>query len=102
MISPSATSSISSLESNGCINTDEQDKANLLINFFREQTILDDGHAELQVLPPYNVESTLNSIILTLLEVESVLKSLPIGKESDSNRLSNHVFKELSNELALP
>ena len=102
MISPSATSSISSLESNGCINTDEKDKANLLNNYFREQTFLDDSHAELPVLPPYNVESILNSIILTPLEVESVLKSLPTGKESGSNRLSNRVLKELSKELALP
>ena len=61
-----ATSSIPSLESNGCIYTDEQDKANLLNNYFEEQTFLDDGHAELPALPPYNIDSNLNSIILTL------------------------------------
>ena len=100
--SPTATSSIPSLESNGRIYTDEQDKANLLNNYFKEQTLLDDSNAELPSLPPYNIASTLNSIILTPLEVESVLKSLPIGKASGPNGLSNRILKELSKELAFP
>ena len=95
MISPTATSSIPSLESNGRIYTDEQDKANLLNNYFKEQTLLDDSNAELPALPPYNIDSTLNSIILNPLEVESVLKSLPIGKASGPNGLSNRILKEL-------
>ena len=102
MISPTASSSIPPLESNGCIYIDEQDKANLLNNYFKEQTFLDDDDAELPALPPYNTESTLNSIILTPLEIESVLKSLPIGKASAPNGLSNRILKELSKELALP
>ena len=102
MISSFVTSSIPPLESNGCIYTDEQDKANLLNNYFKEQIYLDEGHAELPALPPYNVESILNSIILTPLKVKSVLKSLPIGKASGPNGLSNRIFKELSKELALP
>ena len=77
-------------------------KANLLNNDFKEQTFLDDGHAELPAIPPYNVESTLNSIILTPVEVESVLKSLSIGKTSGPNGLSNRILKELPKELALP
>ena len=48
----------------------------------------------MEALPPYNIESTLNSIILTPLEVESVLKSLPIGKASGPNGLSNRILKE--------
>ena len=84
------------------VYTDEQDKANLLNNYFKEQTFLDDSDAELPALPPYNIESTLNSIILTPLEVESVLKSLPIGKASGPNGLSNRILKELSKELAFP
>ena len=102
VISATATSSIPSLESNGRIYTDEQDKANLLNNYFKEQTLLDDSNAELPALPPYNIESTLNSIILTPLEVESVLKSLPIGKASGPYGLSNRILKELSKELAFP
>ena len=102
VISPTATSSIPPLESNGRIYTDEQDKANLLNNYFKEQTLLDDSNTELPALPPYNIESTLNSIILTPLEVESVLKSLPIGKASGPNGLSNRILKELSKELAFP
>ena len=102
VISPAATSSIPSLESNGCIYTDEQDKANLLNNYFKEQTLLDDSHAELQALPPYNIESTLNSIILTPLQVESVLKSLPTGTASGPNGFSNHNLKELSKQLTFP
>ena len=102
VISPTATSSIPSLESSGRIYTDEQDRANLLNNYFKEQTFLDDSNTELPALPPYNIESTLNSIILTPLEVESILKSLPIGKASGPNGLSNRILKELSKELAFP
>ena len=102
MISPTATSSIPLLESNGCIYTDEQEKANSLNNYFKEQTFLDDGHAEFPFLLSYNVESTLNLIILTPLEVESVLKSLPIGKASGPNGFSNRTLKELSKGLAVP
>ena len=101
-ISPTANSSIPTLESNVCIHNDKQDKANLLNNYFKEQTFLDDGHAELPFLLPYNIESTLNSIIHTPLEVESVLKSLPIGKAYGPNGLNNHILKELSKELTLP
>ena len=94
-ISPTAISSIPTLESNVCIHTDEQGKTNLLNNYFKEQTFLDDGHAELPFLLPYNIESTLNTIILTPLEVESVLKSLPIGKTPGPNGLNNHILKDL-------
>ena len=102
MISPTATSSIPTLDSNGRIYTDEQDKANLLNSYFKEQTLLGDSNAELSALPPYNIESTINSVILTPLEVESVLKSLPTGKASGPNGLSNRILKELPKELAFP
>ena len=102
VISHFATSSIPPLESSGCIYNDEQDKVKLLNNYFKEQAFLDECHAEFPALPPYNVESTLNSIILIPLEVESVLKSLPIGKASGPNGSSNRILKELSKELALP
>ena len=102
MISLNATSSIPPLESNGCIYSDKQDKANLLNNdYFKEETVLDNGHTEPPALPPYNIESTLNSIILTPLEVESVLKSLSTGKTSGPNGLCNRILKELSKALPL-
>ena len=40
-ISPSSNSSIPTLEKDGLIFTDETDKANVLNDFFRDQTILD-------------------------------------------------------------
>ena len=46
-ISPS-NSSIPTLEKDGFIFTDETDKANVLNDFFRDQTILDDQHAPIQ------------------------------------------------------
>ena len=82
MISPNATFSDPPLESNGSIYTDDQDKANLLNNYFKEQTFLDDGHAELPDLLAYNVAFNLESIIFTPLEVESVPKSLSVDKAS--------------------
>ena len=53
-------------------------------------------------LPAATVITPLNSIILSSLEVESVLKSLPIAKASGRDGLSNRVLRELSKELSVP
>ena len=82
MISPNATSSISPLESSGSIYNDEQDKANPINIYFKEQTFEDECHAGHPDLPECNVASNFEYIFLTPLDVEYVLKMLPIGKAS--------------------
>ena len=101
-IKPTFTSSIPPLESNGHIVTDEYEKANTFNTYFQSQTILDDSNAVLPELPPPSYHTQLNRIIITPLEVESILKTLKLGKASGPNGLNNRVLKELSKELSSP
>ena len=48
----------------------------------------------------YPVDSPLSNIVLTLDEVDSVLKSLPVGKAVGPDGISNRVIKELSREIS--
>ena len=48
------------------------------------------------------LNSHLDNITLSELEVESVIKTLVIGKASGPNDLSNRILRELSSELAIP
>ena len=67
------------------------------------QTVLSEQNAILPDLPDINrLNSRLDSIVFTRLEVESVLKSLALGKASGPNGLSNRILRELSNELLTP
>ena len=74
-VSPNFKSAIPSLQFNDVICSDDQDKANILNGYFLSQTILDDKGAILPILPSSVLVSQLHSIILTPLEVESILKS---------------------------
>ena len=51
---------------------------------------------------PSVIISELNTIVLTPLEVESVLKTLTVGKASGPNVLNNRILKELSSQLSFP
>ncbi|MCG8113035.1 MAG: reverse transcriptase domain-containing protein [Candidatus Thiodiazotropha taylori] len=95
-------SSIPPLESNGHVYTDEHDKANIFNNFFQSQTILDDSNANLPELPPPSYNTQLNNLVLTPLEVESVIQTLKTGKASGPNGLNNRILKELSKEISSP
>lgn len=101
-ISPNSKSTVPSLEYNDEIYTDELDKANLLNGYFQSQTTLDEANTVLPDLPVVPIELQLSQIILSPLEVESVLKSLPLGKAAGPNGLSNRILRELSSELSLP
>ena len=55
------------------------------------------------LLPNINrFNSHLDSIVFTRLEVESVFKSLVVGKASVPNGLSSRILHELPNELSIP
>ena len=74
-ISPKSSSTIPPLEKNGTVYVEEFEKAQLLNDFFTQQTHLDESNANLPNLAPFNGTSELDSIILNSIEVESVLKS---------------------------
>lgn len=101
-ISPNSRSSIPTLQFNNDTYSDDYDKANILNNYFQTQTILDDKDAILPnlSLPVLNLQ--LDNIILTPLEVEAILKILPIGKASGPDGMSNRILRELACELSVP
>ena len=63
---------------------------------------MDDHGVELPPLDSYNVLSELSSLQITPNEVESVLKSLPLGKASGPDGINNRVLRELCRELSVP
>ena len=99
-ISPS-NSSIPTLEKDGLIFTDETDKANVLNDFFRDQTILDDQHAPIPNIEPYT-DNTMSLLVITPLEVESIMKCLPLGKAVGPDGINNRILRECSRELSHP
>ena len=101
-ISPNNQSSCPPLEKDGLVYSDEKEKANLLNDFFRDQTLLDDQNAEIPEVVPYPVLHNLDFISLTPDEVKSILKSLPIGKATGPDGVSNRILSALANELSIP
>ena len=100
-IKPDQTDVIPPLNKNGQIYSEEKENANILNNFFTEQSLLDDSQATL----PQTVKNTtykLDSIIVTPEKVRDTLKSLPIGKAAGPDLINNRLLKELAQPLALP
>ena len=64
-IAPNSKTSIPPLEKDGVIYSDDSAKANVLNDFFRDQTILNDKNTVLPDLIPYTVENSLNSLTFT-------------------------------------
>ena len=102
VISPTNSSSIPPLGNNGQTYTDNLDKANLLNNYFREQTLINDDNVNVPDVAYYDIVNELSSIILTPAEIEIVLKSLSVGKAVGPDGISNKILRELSVELSLP
>ena len=101
-INSNSNSSIPPLEYGNKIYTNESDKANIFNKYFQSQTILDETNAVPPDIAPPDLNSELNNIVLTPLEVESVLKTLTVGKASGPNGPSNRVLKDLSVQLSIP
>ena len=77
-------------------------KANVLNDFFRDQTLLNDHEAALPEIAPYLVERCLSSLVLSRNEVKLILKSLPVGKATGPDGLSNRILSVLADELSIP
>ena len=83
-IKPNQTSSISPLNVNVDIYSDNTDKASILNDYFTEQSSLDDSYANLNI-----PDLTLNSISTKANEVEPVLKALQTDKASGPDAINN-------------
>ena len=88
---------------NGIIYTDGKEKANILNQFFTDQSILDDTNATC-TLPPLNQipQHKLESISISPYEVEDILKTLKTGKAAGPDSIDNRLLKELSGPLSIP
>ncbi|MCG8046167.1 MAG: reverse transcriptase domain-containing protein [Candidatus Thiodiazotropha endolucinida] len=100
-IKPDQTNTLPPLSKDGTIYSNDSDKASILNDFFRDQTLLDESRATLpqtKPLPTYKIES----IITTPEEVESTLKSLPLGKATGPDLINNRILKNLAHPLSFP
>ena len=78
-ISPDQPSTFPPLGKDDIVYTNDEDKANILNQFFTVQTILDDSNASLpsvNQIPAYKLES----ISISAFEVEDILKTLKTAK----------------------
>ena len=100
-IKPEKSTSLPSLYNDDTVFTEEIDKATLLNDFFVEQTNLDESNASLPPDVPVS-ENNLNYISTSPLEVESILKSLQLGKATGPDAINNRILRELASPLSLP
>ena len=101
-ISPSSQSSSPPLEKGGLVFVEEEEKANVLNDFFRDQTLLNDHDAVLPEIAPYLVERCLCSVVFSPDEVKLILKSLPVGKATGPDGISNRILSVQADELSIP
>ena len=100
-IKPSQTSTIPPLFHENAYISDTNEKANLINNFFAEQSVLDDHLATL----PDSVDSggpSLDSIVFTPTEVKDILNTLKLGKASGPDNVNNRILKEAAVPLSDP
>ncbi|MCG8116730.1 MAG: reverse transcriptase domain-containing protein, partial [Candidatus Thiodiazotropha endolucinida] len=83
------------------IYTKDEDKANLMNEFFVEQTMLNDDNTSLPTDVP-QPQNFLNLISTTPTEVRSILKSLQLGKAAGPDSINNRILKELATPLSVP
>ena len=100
-IKPEKSASLPPCYNDDTVFTEEIDKATLLNDFFVEQTKLDESNVSLPPDVPIS-ENNLNSISTSPLEVESILKSLQLGKAIGLDAINNLIFWELASPLSLP
>ena len=101
-IKPDHCSSFPPAIKNQDIYSEDMDKANLLNQFFAEQTHLDETNS---TLPPDILlqPQSLDLISTTPQEVEIMLKTLKLGKAAGPDAINNRILKELSSRpLSFP
>ena len=102
VIAPNTSISIPPFQNNDSVSHDDLDKANILNDFFRDQTVIDESNAVLPQLDPYTITLNMYSLHFSPVEIESVLKSLKTGKATGPDGMNNRILRELSKELAVP
>ena len=101
-ISPYSQASSPPLKKDGLVFVEEEEKANVLNDFFRDQTLLNDHDAVLPEITPYLVERCLSLPVFSPDEVKLILKSLTFGKATGPVGLSNRILPVLADEISIP
>ncbi|MES9883011.1 MAG: reverse transcriptase family protein [Sedimenticola sp.] len=101
-ISENENKTIPPLKHDGAIIDDDTEKANILNNFFRDQTLLPDAPVPYPTASPYDINTNLESIIVNETEIQHILSSLPLGKASGPDGINNRILRELNVELSSP
>ena len=102
VISLNSSTSIPPLQNEDSVISDDLDKANILNDFFRAQTLIDETNTVLSQLDPYIVDSNIYSLHFSPVKIESVLKSLKTGKATGPDGINNRILRELSKDHAVP
>ena len=100
-IKPDQASSIPPLNREGIIYCNDNDKANILNQYFIEQTVIEEENATLPTTLPLPAHK-FDSITVTPDDVESTLKTLKLGKAAGPDAINNRILKELADSLSLP
>ena len=81
----------------------ETDKTHLLIFFvfFCEQTLSDNHNATIPIIELYT-NDTLSTVSVTPVEVESVMKFLPLCKAVGPDDINIHILHELACQKSYP
>ena len=82
-------------------HTSDQEKANVLNNFFTSISTIDDQNVQLPILMP-KTHSTISNIRITENEVSEVLTNLQTNKATGPDEISQKILKETSNTLCNP
>ena len=99
---PTTAHSIPPLQSGLAVIDDNMSKADLLNDFFRDQTLIDESSAPDLTEPGPSDFPGLHSLVISPVEVSFILKSLPLGKASGPDGINNRILRELSLELSHP
>lgn len=100
-IKPASNTAIPPLLHDGNYYSESSDKADILNDFFIQQTDIDDSN---NTLPDdiFLENNALSNIVTTPDEVKSVLQNLKLGKSSGPDNINNKLLKELANQLSIP
>ena len=98
VIAPNTSTSIPPLQNNDSVSHHDLDKANILNDFFRGQTVIDESNAVLPQTDPYIGNINMYSLHFSPVEIESVLKSLKTGKATGPDGINNGILREFSKE----
>ena len=98
-ISSNTGKSIPPLLSNNSYIDSDLGKANLLNEFFQQQTQLN-GANRIPPDIPLVTHETLNNFEITPIEVEHIFKCLPLGKASGPDEINNSFLRETASEIS--